>query len=253
MIPPVDELDALFAPLVLLVLTVEHTVHSGQLLVERLFPQLLVLNRQDQNAAEIHQRPDVENAHGHFPVQEVQVAHGKGRRRHDNGHQRRRIADVQMPGRVGALALQPVHHPEQTAVDQQQQEQRHRLSPAVLRKNGAVQLPLDAGRKFGQNEAAGAVVGCFQPVFFPRDPEVKVLHPHCDAHAGDPPRNGHLAGRFQKNAQHHGQQPAGGQRDLPRKAGRAALGVQNDGQPLGQRRVQARDIRQCRHRPSPPM
>ena len=45
MIPPVDEVDALLAALVLLVLAVQHLVHGGKLAVQSVLLQLLVLHR----------------------------------------------------------------------------------------------------------------------------------------------------------------------------------------------------------------
>ena len=45
MIPPVDEVDALLAALVLLVLAVQYLVHGGKLAVQSVLLQLLVLHR----------------------------------------------------------------------------------------------------------------------------------------------------------------------------------------------------------------
>ncbi len=45
MVPPVDEVDALLAALVLLVLAMQYLVHGGKLAVESVFSQLLVLHR----------------------------------------------------------------------------------------------------------------------------------------------------------------------------------------------------------------
>ena len=45
MIPPIDEVDALLAALVLLVLAVQHLVHGGKLAVQSVLLQLLVLHR----------------------------------------------------------------------------------------------------------------------------------------------------------------------------------------------------------------
>ena len=45
MVPPVDEVDALLAALVLLVLAVQHLVHGGKLAVQSVLLQLLVLHR----------------------------------------------------------------------------------------------------------------------------------------------------------------------------------------------------------------
>ena len=45
MIPPIDEVDALLAALVLLVLAVQYLVHGGKLTVQSVLLQLLVLHR----------------------------------------------------------------------------------------------------------------------------------------------------------------------------------------------------------------
>ena len=45
MVPPVDEVDALLAALVLLVLAVQYLVHGGKLAVQSVLLQLLVLHR----------------------------------------------------------------------------------------------------------------------------------------------------------------------------------------------------------------
>ena len=45
MIPPIDEVDALLAALVLLVLAVQYLVHGGKLAVQSVLLQLLVLHR----------------------------------------------------------------------------------------------------------------------------------------------------------------------------------------------------------------
>ena len=124
MIAAVDEPDALFAPLVLLVLAVEHLVHGGKLAVERRLPQLLVLDRQDEHAAEIHQRADVVDAHVHLAVaQEQQVAHREDHHRHDDGHEGRFSADDDMALGTFVLMLQHPDAAENAAIDHHQKQQ----------------------------------------------------------------------------------------------------------------------------------
>ena len=123
-IAAVDEPDALLAPLVLLVLAVEHLVHGGKLAVERRLPQLFVLDRQDEHAAEIHQRADVVDAHVHLAVaQEQQVAHRKDHRRHDDGHEGRFSADDDMALGTFVLMLQRPDAAENAAIDHHQKQQ----------------------------------------------------------------------------------------------------------------------------------
>ena len=163
MIPPVDEVDALFAPLVLLVLAVKHCVHGRKLAVEGGFPELLVLDGQNQHAGKVHQRPDVEHAHGGFAVlQKAQVADGKGGQGQRCGNQGRVDADLQMSGRPLAAALKIVHQAEQRTVHNDEKQYRGEVPCAAVGPEGAMHLPLDAGRKLGQNERPGAVVPRFQ-------------------------------------------------------------------------------------------
>ena len=123
-IAAVDEPDALFAPLVLLVLAVEHLVHGGKLTVERRLPQLFVLDRQDEHAADVHQRADVVDAHVHLAVaQEQQVAHREDHRRHDDGHEGRFSADDDAALGAGVLVLQHPNAAENAAVDHHQKQQ----------------------------------------------------------------------------------------------------------------------------------
>ena len=124
MIAAVDEPDALLAPLVLLVLAVEHLVHGGKLAVERRLPQLLVLDRQDEHAAEIHQRTDAIDAHVHLAVTEKeQIAHRKSHHRHDDGHEARFSADDDMALGTFVLMLQHPDAAENSAIDHHQKQQ----------------------------------------------------------------------------------------------------------------------------------
>ena len=68
MVAPVDKLDVLLALAVLLVLAAQHIVHGGQLAVQGAFPQLFVLDGQNQYACQVHQRTDVADAHRSFIV-----------------------------------------------------------------------------------------------------------------------------------------------------------------------------------------
>jgi len=250
----VDELDALLAPLVLLVLAVEHLVHGFQLAVQGTFPQLVVLDGQDQHAAEIHQRPDIVDAHVHFAiVQKEQVAHRKNHGGHHHGYQRSLVADCQLSGRAGAAAFQPEHRPVQHAIDNDQKEQGQPISPAPVREQRAVELPLHAGGQFRQNKCPGADIACFQPADIPAGPQVQIREPDGRRHAGDPPGQRHAACRVQEYTQGHG--PSPGQHDCGPFAEppRQRPGVEQDRHAFSQRRVQAGDVRQRRHTPSPPM
>ena len=125
MVAAVDELDALLAALVLFVLPVQHIVHGRKLLMQRALPQLLVLQRQDQHPAEIHQRADAEHVHGRRALpQKQKVADHEHRARHDKCRQRSLVADVQMLFGQRTAALQPEHQAVDRAVDRRQQRQR---------------------------------------------------------------------------------------------------------------------------------
>ena len=124
MVAAVDEPDALFAPLVLLILAVEHLVHRRKLAVEGRLPQLLVLDGQDEDAADVHQRADVVDAHVHLAVaQEQQVAHREDHRRHDDGHEARFSADDDMALGTFVLMLQHPDAAENAAIDHHQKQQ----------------------------------------------------------------------------------------------------------------------------------
>ena len=253
-VAPVDELDALLAPLVLLVLAVKHAVQRGQLLVQGRFPQLVLLDRQDQHAADIHQRANIVQHHRDLAVaQKQQVAHRKDGPGHDHRHQRRFVADVQMSAGLGAAGLQPVHHPIYRTVYDHQQQQCQRVAAPAVREDPAVELPLHAGGQLGQHKGPRRGIQRFQPVHAPGAPKVDVEQTHCTEHTGDPPHQRHKAGAFQKSPQHdhpdHGDRPCGGL-SAPQ---RQTVGVQADGQHLRQRRIEARDIGQLDHKPSPPM
>ena len=252
MVAAVDELDALLAALVLFVLPVQHIVHGRKLLMQRALPQLLVLQRQDQHPAEIHQRADAEHVHGRRALpQKQKVADHEHRARHDKCRQRSLVADVQMLFGQRTAALQPEHQAVDRAVDRRQQRQRQRVKAAPVREQPAVQLPFCAGSKLCQQKRPGGDVQCLQPVDRPAAPQVPVEQQHRAEHTGHPPRQRHIAGLVQKDSQH--QCPHHRDRGLPVEPPRQAAGVEQHRQHLCQRRVQAGDARQHGHEPSPPM
>ena len=171
MVPPVDEVDALLAALVLLVLAVQHLVHGGKLAVQSVLPQLLVLHGQDQHAGKIHQGADGKDAHVDIAArQKAQIAHRKGGQRQHDRCQGCAATDLQMPGRLGSDVQPIAHPPEQRPVHQRQQQQRQRLPRAAGGPEGAVQLPLHAGGKLCQNKRPGAVIPGFQQGDAPHTP-----------------------------------------------------------------------------------
>ena len=254
MVAAVDEPDALFAPLVLLILAVEHLVHRRKLAVEGRLPQLLVLDGQDEDAADVHQRADVVDAHVHLAVaQEEQVAHREDHRRHDDGHEGRFSADDDAALRAGVLVLQQPDAAKDPAIDRRQQRQRQAIGPAALGPEETVQLPLGAGGQLGQNKGPGADIPGLQQRDGAGEPEVKVLHRHRRRHAGDPPRQRDAARGLQKSAENQRPCRADGEGGFRAEAEAQRQGVDAHGQTLGQRRVEARDIGQRRHAPPPPM
>ena len=95
MVPPVDEVDALLAALVLLVLAVQHLVHGGKLAVQSVLPQLLVLHGQDQHTGKIHQCADGKDAHVDIAAgQKAQIAYRKGSQRQHDRRQGGAAADL---------------------------------------------------------------------------------------------------------------------------------------------------------------
>ena len=173
MVAPVDEVDSLFAALVLLVLAVQHLVHGGKLAVQSVLPQLLVLHGQDQHAGKIHQRADGKDAHVDIAArQKAQIAHRKGSQRQHDRRQGSAAADLQVPGGLGADVQPIAHPPEQRPVHQRQQQQRQRSPRAAGGPEGAVQLPLHAGGKLCQNKRPGAMIPGFQQGNAPHAPQI---------------------------------------------------------------------------------
>jgi len=87
MVAPVDELDVFLALAVLLVLAAQYIVHGGQLAVQGTFPQLLVLDGQNQHARQVHQRADIADAHRSFIIiYKTQIAYRKNRDGHNDRH-----------------------------------------------------------------------------------------------------------------------------------------------------------------------
>ena len=250
----VDELDALFAALVLLVLAVQHFIHGGQLTVQGALPQLVVLDGQDQHAAKIHQRADAVAHHiGAGLAQKQQVAHRKDGARHHKGHESRLVADGQPARRAGAAAFQPEHAAVQRPVKGDEQPHRQRVGAASVGEQPAVELPLGAGGQLCQNKRPGADIEGLQQGDGPGAPQIKIEQRHGQQHTGHPPAQRHRSRLVQKEAERRRPQGRDARRGLGLEPQRQRLRVQQHRQHFGQRRVQAGNVRQVCHAPSPPM
>ena len=107
-VAPVDKADVFLALFVLLILAAQDIVHGGQLAVQGVLPQLLMLDAQNQHACKVHQRADVENAHRCFAIgDKTQIADCKDRDRHDHRHQHGRRGDGQ-PGCCSTALFKPI-------------------------------------------------------------------------------------------------------------------------------------------------
>ena len=173
MVPPIDELDPLLAALVLLVLPMQHLIHGGQLVVEGVFSQLLMLHCQHQHPGKIHQGADGKDAHVDLAArQKAQIAHRKGGQRQHHRCQGRTAADLQMLCRLGEFVLEPTEDPEHHPIHHPQQHQGQGVDRAPAGPEVAVELPLDAGGKLCHDKGPGTVIPGLQQGDAPGAPQI---------------------------------------------------------------------------------
>lgn len=201
---------------------------------------------------QIHQRADVEDV-AHILAAERGVRLGvaevadEERRRADDG----RVG--QLPGGDGdgmlrrmAAGLQQEHQAEHRAVHYRQKAQpgkKHILPRQV--GEVIVKLPLQRSAELRQDEGAHGVITGVQRAPAAAEEQKQEHQRDGPQHAGDPPGQRHIVGGNKEGAlcrQH-------ARRDAPEAQAGTFCGPQRKdvdkaGQPLGQRRIQAGDVRQ---------
>ena len=166
------------------------------------FPQLLVLDGQNQHARQVHQRADIADTHRSFVViDEAQIADGENRDGHDDRRQHAQGRDVQLGGLGAALLFHPVYGGKQRTVHQHKQQHGQRVAPGALGPQGTVQLPLHAGGQLGQNKRPGTVIPGFQRGGLAGAPQKQIHRADGGHHAGKPQHQRHRAGQLHKHRQ----------------------------------------------------